>query len=51
MPKQTSYQAKRPDEQGFIFYTKDENQVWHDLVSRQQPHVERYAAKGFLNGQ
>ena len=32
MPKQTSYQAKRPDEQGFIFYTKDENQVWHDLV-------------------
>lgn len=51
MPKQTSYQAKRPDEQGFIFYTKDENQVWHDLVSRQQPHVERYAAKAFLNGQ
>ena len=51
MSKQTRYHAKHPDEQGYIHYTEDEHQVWRDLVARQQPHVERYAAKAFLDGQ
>lgn len=51
MPKHTRYIAKVPDEQGFIRYTASENAVWRDLVAQQQPRVETYAAKPFLEGQ
>lgn len=51
MPKDTKYIAKHPDDAGLIHYTSDEDAVWRDLVAQQQPNVERYAAKPFLDGQ
>ena len=51
MPKPTNYTAKHPDASGTIVYTDAENGVWRDLVAQQQPNVERYAAKPFLDGQ
>jgi phenylalanine-4-hydroxylase len=44
MGKGTDYEAKVPDENGIIAYTDEENAVWHDLITRQMPVVERYAA-------
>jgi len=35
MGKGTKYVAKIPDENGFIHYTEAENQVWHELITRQ----------------
>lgn len=51
MAKHTNYTAKQPDRSGLIHYTQEENEVWRDLIARQQPHVERYAAKPYLDGQ
>ena len=51
MPKDTSYLAKRPDESGWISYSKEEDAVWRDLVAQQQPSVEKLAARAFLDGQ
>ncbi len=51
MPKQTNYKAKVPDANGVIRYSDAENSVWRDLVIRQQPNVEKYAAEPFLEGQ
>lgn len=51
MPKNTSYIAKQPDENGRIHYTEEENGVWRDLVAQQQPRVDELAARAFLEGQ
>lgn len=51
MTKHTNYTAKQPDRSGLIHYTQEENEVWRDLIARQQPHVEHYAAKPYLDGQ
>lgn len=51
MAKDTNYVAKTPDENGHIYYTADENTVWGDLVAQQQPNVDKYAARPFLDGQ
>ncbi|HET7588108.1 MAG TPA: phenylalanine 4-monooxygenase [Gammaproteobacteria bacterium] len=48
MGKGTSYEAKTPDANGIIPYTDEENAVWHDLITRQRPIVERYAAPEYL---
>ncbi len=50
MPKQTAYQAKSPDEKGYIAYTAEEDDVWHDLVGKQYPNVQRYSAPEYLAG-
>lgn len=50
MPKQTAYQAKIPDENGYIIYTPEENAVWRDLVAKQFPNVTRYSAPEYLAG-
>jgi phenylalanine-4-hydroxylase len=36
MGKGTKYVAKIPDENGFIHYTDEEHQVWHELITRQK---------------
>ncbi|TXI01551.1 MAG: phenylalanine 4-monooxygenase [Pseudorhodobacter sp.] len=46
----TSYVAKVPDPAGFIAYSDQENAVWRDLVARQEPNVQRLAAKPYLDG-
>ena len=51
MPKSTKYQAKKPDATGRILYSIEEDAVWRDLFERQQPNVERFAAKSYLDGQ
>ncbi|MEH6532246.1 MAG: phenylalanine 4-monooxygenase, partial [Photobacterium frigidiphilum] len=35
MGKATKYVSKKSDENGFIDWSEDENQIWHDLVVRQ----------------
>lgn len=39
MAKQSTYEAKQPDERGFIHYTEEENAVWHDLIVRQKEYL------------
>ncbi|MBY0544439.1 MAG: phenylalanine 4-monooxygenase [Gammaproteobacteria bacterium] len=46
----TKYIAKIPNEQGFIDYTEEENQVWHDLFERQQKIIQNRASDEFIEG-
>lgn len=48
MSKGTNYEAKTPDENGNIAYTDEEHAVWHELITRQRPIVEKYAAPAYL---
>jgi phenylalanine-4-hydroxylase len=50
MPKSTSYQAKTPDQNGFIAYTAEEDAVWADLVAAQWEAVHAHMAKPYLDG-
>ncbi len=50
MPKSTSYEAKLPDEQGYIAYTAEEDAVWKDLFDAQRGAVEAHMAKPYLQG-
>ncbi len=51
MPKDTKYFAKVADDSGRIEYNAEENDVWRDLVAQQQPSVDRFASRLFLDGQ
>ena len=46
----TTYEAKQVDESGIADYTADENQMWHDLITRQIPVVQGRACDEYLNG-
>ncbi len=35
----SNYVAKKPDANGHIQYTEEENAVWHDLITRQQQYL------------
>lgn len=48
MGKTSKYTAKIPDKQGHIPYTAEEDAVWHDLITRQRPLVQRYACDDYL---
>jgi phenylalanine-4-hydroxylase len=48
MGKTTKYTAKVPDRNGRIPYTAEEDAVWHDLITRQRPIVEKYACPEYL---
>lgn len=50
MPKNTSYEAKVPDDNGFIAYTAEEDLVWRDLCAQQVPNVKKHSAKAYLDG-
>jgi len=36
MGKGTKYTAKTPDENGYIHYTEEEDQIWHELITQQK---------------
>jgi phenylalanine-4-hydroxylase len=46
----TKYLAKKPDQNGYVTYTDQENQTWHTLITRQLPVIEQRACPEFLNG-
>ena len=50
MGKSSKYTAKVPDEDGFISYTEDENQVWNELITRQKKIIQGRACQEFLDG-
>lgn len=50
MKHQSKYVAKQPDSTGFIHYTDEENQVWHDLITRQTRIVKTHASEAYLQG-
>lgn len=46
----TSYVAKPVDKNGMAAYTDAENAVWHALITRQYPIVEKRACPEYLQG-
>ncbi|PSU44609.1 phenylalanine 4-monooxygenase [Photobacterium frigidiphilum] len=50
MGKATKYVSKKSDENGFIDWSEDENQIWHDLVVRQLTCIKGKACEEYLTG-
>lgn len=50
MGKASKYEAKVPDESGFIHYTDDEHAVWTDLYKRQMEIIPGRVCTEFLQG-
>lgn len=48
--KTSTYVAKPVDENGITHYTDDENQVWHELITRQLPLVQNRACDEYIHG-
>jgi phenylalanine-4-hydroxylase len=48
MSKISKYVAKRPDAKGFIQYSDEEHQVWHDLITTQLPMLEGSACNEYI---
>ena len=46
----TQYQAKKPDSEGFIDYTKEENNTWEYLYRRQMNIIEGRACEQYIEG-
>lgn len=46
----TKYQARKPDSNGIIPYTAEEDEIWHELYQRQIKIVERRACQEYLAG-
>jgi phenylalanine-4-hydroxylase len=49
MGKTTRYASKTPDENGFIHYTDEENQIWQELYARQMELLPGRACSAYLN--
>ncbi len=50
MSKQTKYQARLPDSQGFIQYPDNEHEIWQALYDRQKGNLPHYACDAYLKG-
>jgi len=50
MGKATKYVSKTADENGIIQWTEEENQIWHDLLTRQLKVIENSACDEFVAG-
>jgi phenylalanine-4-hydroxylase len=48
MGKGTKYVAKVPDENGFIHYTAEEHQIWHELITRQKKELPGRACAEYI---
>ena len=48
--KSTHYQARKPDDSGFITYSEEEHESWHILIERQLNLVQDRACQEFLDG-
>lgn len=46
----STYIAKSPDATGHIPYTDEENQIWHELITRQTPIVQNRGCDEYLAG-
>lgn len=46
----SSYKAKPVDAKGYAIYTPEENQIWHELITRQIPIVKNRACDEYLQG-
>ncbi|HEX2548864.1 MAG TPA: phenylalanine 4-monooxygenase [Gammaproteobacteria bacterium] len=48
--KSSKYTAKPTNNNGLVQYSPDENQIWHDLMARQIPIVQKNACPEYLYG-
>ena len=48
--KESKYKAKKPDKQGFVSYTSEENSIWHDLYTQQIPNIQNRACSEYIDG-
>lgn len=46
----TQYHSKPVNKQGFVDWNDEENQIWHDLVVRQQDVIQNRACQAYLGG-
>ena len=47
-PMPTSYESRTPDENGCIPYSDAENEIWHDLITRQIPMLPGRACSEWI---
>jgi phenylalanine-4-hydroxylase len=45
-----AYVSKKPNENGIMEYTQDENKVWAELYARQQKLIQDYACPEYIQG-
>ena len=50
MEFETQYQAHMPDEANYVHFTAEEDQVWHQLITRQQKIIENRACQTYIDG-
>lgn len=50
MSKQTMYEARLPDSNGYIAYPDNEHEVWQALYDRQEGNLPQYACDAYLKG-
>ena len=48
--KENKYIAKQADAKGYVSYTKDEHEVWHDLFTQQMDLLANRACPKYLQG-
>ena len=48
--KQSTYVSKQSDEHGIIHWSDEENQIWHDLITRQMDCIKGKACDEFFVG-
>jgi phenylalanine-4-hydroxylase len=46
---ESAYQSKNPDPSGYISYTKEENEIWRDLIHRQVPMLRGRACPQWID--
>ena len=49
MGKASKYASKVPDENGYIHYTDEENDVWRELITRQKPMLAGRVCQEYLD--
>lgn len=50
MAKTSTYVSKQSDDSGFIQWTDEENQIWHELITRQLECIKGKACDEFFEG-
>ncbi len=50
MAKATNYVSRVPDENGIIDWSTEENQIWHDLITRQLSCIKGTACDEYIAG-
>ncbi|MCF4008003.1 MULTISPECIES: phenylalanine 4-monooxygenase [Gammaproteobacteria] len=50
MTKTSKYQSRQSDDQGIIHWSAEENQIWHELITRQLSVIEGKACAEYMAG-